>query len=229
MTSNKSANDFGWVKLRKKYIKAHKAGSLSDITLKIHRALSWLRQAEITEDIDSSFIFLWIAFNAAYADIDTYESSRNEKLIFESYLEKIASLDQNNTIHSMIRNQFSQVIIELVGNKYIFEGFWKYHRSGQGNWEVEFEEDKVKLNDALNDTSNVDNINTKTILPLLFGRLYTQRNQLVHGSATWESKMNRDQIRNGRKILGVLIPVFIEIMMKRPRDNWGKPFYPVVP
>jgi hypothetical protein len=36
--------------------------------LRVHRALSWLNRAEQEpDDHDARFIFLWIAFNAAYA------------------------------------------------------------------------------------------------------------------------------------------------------------------
>ena len=39
------------------------------LSLRVHRALSWLDRAEKeTEDIDAKFIFLWVAFNAAYAN-----------------------------------------------------------------------------------------------------------------------------------------------------------------
>jgi len=38
-----------------------------DLNLRLHRALSWLKRAEMAEDDDGRFIFLWIAFNAAYA------------------------------------------------------------------------------------------------------------------------------------------------------------------
>ena len=37
------------------------------VRLRVHRALSWLEQAEQTTDLDTRFIFLWIAFNAIYA------------------------------------------------------------------------------------------------------------------------------------------------------------------
>jgi hypothetical protein len=29
-------------------------------------------------------------------------------------------------------------------------------------------------------------------------------------------------------ILGFLMPVFVDIMMDHPGEDWGKPFYPVV-
>lgn len=36
------------------------------------------------------------------------------------------------------------------------------------------------------------------------------------------------RFRDGDEILGFLMPVFIDIMMDNPNENWGKPFYPVV-
>lgn len=37
------------------------------LRLREHRALSWLRRIEQAEDADGRFLFLWIAFNATYA------------------------------------------------------------------------------------------------------------------------------------------------------------------
>ena len=65
------------------------------------------------------------------------------------------------------------------------------------------------------------------MLTLLFNRLYILRNQLVHGGATWKGKVNRSQVQDGKRILGTLVPVFVEIMMDNPQEDWGKPYYPV--
>ncbi|TLS78362.1 hypothetical protein FE236_01005 [Mariprofundus erugo] len=66
------------------------------------------------------------------------------------------------------------------------------------------------------------------ILSFLFNRLNVLRNQLIHGGATWNSQVNREQVKEGRMILAFLLPCFIEIMMNNPHEDWGKPFYPVV-
>ncbi len=42
--------------------------------LRVHRALSWIARAEEAEDADGRFIFLWIAFNAAYADESEFQT-----------------------------------------------------------------------------------------------------------------------------------------------------------
>jgi hypothetical protein len=66
------------------------------------------------------------------------------------------------------------------------------------------------------------------ILEILFDRLYTLRNQILHGGATWNSKVNRSQVQDGQSIIGFLIPNFLQIMMDNQNENWGKLVFPVV-
>ena len=69
---------------------------------------------------------------------------------------------------------------------------------------------------------------TATILSILFDRLYVLRNQLVHGGATWNSSVNRQQVHDGAAVLGSFLPVFIDIMMDQADADWGAPYYPVI-
>ena len=62
----------------------------------------------------------------------------------------------------------------------------------------------------------------------MFNRLYTLRNQLVHGGATWNSQVNRKQLRDCVRLLGKLIPVLITLMLEHPDTLWGDAVYPVV-
>src|SRR3546814_5794703 len=49
--------------------RAIRAGFPETMGLRVHRAISWIGRAEACgEDDDARFVFLWIAFNAAYAD-----------------------------------------------------------------------------------------------------------------------------------------------------------------
>ncbi len=70
--------------------------------------------------------------------------------------------------------------------------------------------------------------NTQLILEILFDRLYTLRNQLMHGGATWNGKVNRSQVTDGQLIISFLIPNFLEIMMNNQNEDWGKLNFPVV-
>jgi Zn-dependent oligopeptidase len=44
------------------------------------------------------------------------------------------------------------------------------------------------------------------LLEVVLDRLYTLRNQLVHGGATYKSEVNRSQVIDGKNILSMLVP-----------------------
>lgn len=62
----KGALDHAALKTKQRAIRA---GFPETMGLRAHRAISWIGRAEASgDDDDARFIFLWIAFNAAYAD-----------------------------------------------------------------------------------------------------------------------------------------------------------------
>ncbi len=200
------------------------------LTLRVHRALSWLRRAENEkDDLDVRFILLWIGFNAAYAgDLDraleSDERVGNERERFDQFFAALVDMDAGNRIYSVIWERFSQEIRLLMDNKYVFAPFWRHHAGqfGGAGWEVSFDSAKRAANRALAEKD------TAVVLSILFDRLYVLRNQLVHGGSTWDSSANRNQVRDGASLLGCLLPVFIDLMMDNPDAEWAMPMYPVV-
>jgi hypothetical protein len=69
---------------------------------------------------------------------------------------------------------------------------------------------------------------TTTVLSIILSRMYTLRNQLIHGGATWNGSVNRDQLRDCSAFLGKLVPFVIKLMMDNPDTLWGDACYPVV-
>jgi len=206
----------------------HKQRSLRDgfpenLGLRVHRAISWLQRAAQEEnDPDVAFILLWVAFNASYAEDD--HAMAREKQLFEDYFHKVLFLDDSGVIADAIWSKFSGPVRVLLDNKFVFQPYWNHLNGipGNENWERSFESAKHVSNKALM------NNNTSVILSVLFDRLYVLRNQLVHGGATWNSRVNREQVRDGCAILSFLLPCFIDIMMEHPNEPWGPPYYPVV-
>ena len=66
------------------------------------------------------------------------------------------------------------------------------------------------------------------LLGIELDRLYVLRSQVMHGEATCQSKINRDQVRDGCNMLACLMPVIVEIMEQSGTDDWGDIYYPVV-
>lgn len=196
----------------------------ADLNLRIHRSLSWLKRAEISDDDDGRFIFLWIAFNAAYANeiSDSYRLSEQEA--FKGFLEKLCALDSEKLIDGLVWKEYSGSIRVLLDTPFVFQSFWDFHcgKISEEEWTQRFEKGKKMAHQALASG------NTPILLGLLFNRLYTLRNQLIHGGATWNSSVNRKQLHDCVKLLGKLVPVIIGLMVSNPATLWGTACYPVL-
>jgi hypothetical protein len=195
-----------------------------NLTLRLHRALSWLQRAEQAEDIDGRFIFLWIAFNAAYAtDIDEkYRLSEQEA--FKAFLSKLCDLDREHHIEKLVWAEFPGAIRVLLDNPYVFQSFWEHQkgRLSAPQWEKRFADGRRHAHDALAQRD------TAEVLGVLFNRIYTLRNQVMHGGATWNGTINRDQLRDCTSLLGKLVPLIIVLMLDNSDTLWGDASYPVV-
>ncbi len=195
------------------------------LQLRIHRALSWIGRAEQeSDDDDAAFIFYWIGFNAIYSEDRQDAEWVREQESFREYFGKIVGLDGREVVYNAIWQRFSNEIKDLLNNRYVFEPFWKHHNRvpGYRNWTSLFAESKRNAEVALYE------YDTETVLSILFSRLYVLRNQLIHGGATWRSSVNRDQVRDGRRIMAFLTPIFVSLMVSNPDVNWGAPYYPPV-
>lgn len=62
-------------------------GFATPLTLRVHRALSWLRRAEAEiDDDDVRFILLWIGFNATYAGDVSQASGQDARRERDAFL-----------------------------------------------------------------------------------------------------------------------------------------------
>ena len=205
--------------------RALRAGFPETMGLRVHRSISWIGRAEAAEDDDGRFIFLWIAFNAAYADEREFQGpAPGERAAFADFFAKMVRLDAERRIYNEIWEGFAGPIRVLMQNRYVFHPFWQHHNgiAGYEDWEEKFRASAAAFARSFADQ------NTARTLSFVFDRLYVLRNQLVHGGATWNSAVNRNQVRDGASILGFLMPVFVDVMIDHPHDDWGRPFYPVV-
>ena len=192
------------------------------LNLRLRRSLSWVDRAEREgEDGDAAFVFYWIAFNAAYGR--TGGNQDTERQLRKHYFQKIVACD-SDTVQGAIWPDLVTPITMLMNNQYVFEPFWKHHNGEPGcqDWEDKYEASRKRVNRALG------RLQTMLILEELFASLYTLRNQLLHGGATWRGSVNRDQVRTGAAIMAVLVPCMIEVMIMHPEADWGVPRYPPV-
>lgn len=195
------------------------------LSLRTHRALSWLQRAEQeTDDPDARFVFLWIALNAAYANEIRDREKFTERRVLVWFLDKLVKSDRERHLYEAVWENFPESIRLLIDNRYVFQPFWDYQsgRVDEATWLAKFEHSKKVARKALG------RMDTTKVMSVMIDRLYTLRNQIVHGGATWNSSANRNQVRDGTKILEFVVPTVIYLMMTTPDQLWGEACYPVV-
>ena len=229
--------------------------------LRIWRAISWVERAEkenkiaealyeklkavVDVDLDAKFIFYWIAFNAAYGQykpINWDKESQNfpkswEFGCIDKYLDNVLAIDVNKEISNTTWNM-RYSILAFMGNRYVFRDLWDFHRAENDptKWDGSSQEESFKkeyrdVEDALGNAYRV-----RDVLSILFKRIYTMRCQFFHGSSTWKSPLNREQVEHGAYIMECLIPLFVSVMINDSRmindtnhNRWGDLQYPRYP
>lgn len=191
-----------------------------NFTVRITRADTWLARAKQfgnAEDPDLTFVLYWTAFNAAYARDPAGGKAERE---IKNYFRKLLSRDRG-AIHDTIQACFPDPIENILKNRYLFLPFWNFlnGKPKSASWEHCFQEANERALAAMG------NEKTCIVLETVFNRLYTLRNQLVHGGARWNSNRNRDSVSDGSRLLESLIPLFIDIMRANQNGIWGRPFY----
>jgi hypothetical protein len=191
--------------------------------VRLYRAVSWLICAsEQSKQPDLAFISHWIAFNALYAaDVDPV-SPTAERERFRIFIRKLVSHDEHNRIYSILWEKFSGSLRVLIENKYLFKTFWDHQRGLTSGWEQSFQRANEAAMHHLNDRR------VSEFLEIVLDRLYILRNQLIHGGSTFRSSVNRESVKTGNRVLELLVPVFVDIMMKNPGEDWGEIHFPVV-
>lgn len=139
----------------------------------------------------------------------------SEQETFKSFLDKLCSLDTSHSIEKLIWTEFPGSIRVLLDNPYVFQSFWN-HQSGkisESQWKERFANGKRAT------SATLASRNTTAVLGVLFNRIYTLHNQLVHGGATWNNSINRNQLRDCCNLLGKLMPLIILLMLDNPSPH----------
>lgn len=193
------------------------------LIVRLHRAISWLKAAEEHEkNIDLQFVGLWISFNACYAIDDRSELTLTEREMFSEFIGKLVGCDREGHFFQLLWKKFSGPVRMLIENEYVYKPFWDYQRGQIKDWkrlhQRSIDESKQYLSVG----------NVAALLEVVLDRLYVLRNQLLHGGATYKSKVNRSQLRDGCNMLKLLVPLTIELMLNNSELDWGKVHYPVI-
>ena len=190
---------------------------------RLHRALSWLSAAQQQhDDADLRFILSWISFSACCAVGDDGTQPLEEQQAFRQFIEQLVALDHDEKIYHCLWHQFSGPVRALIKNPYVFAPFWQSQRAGNDDWKPQFDLSSVAALNALSRKKVAE------LLGIVLDRLYVLHHQVVRGGATYQSRVNREQVEDGAGLLMALMPTVIDIMLRHNDHDWGELAYPVV-
>ncbi len=193
------------------------------VNLRTYRCLSWLKKAEsLRNDLDMRFISLWIAFNAIYAK--DVEFAISDKSAFNQFIHLINNR-AGEDLYQITWKKYSSEIRIFLENKFVFQGFWDFHNGeiSEEAWLEDFTKEKERTKRSLETQDSAG------LLLILFNRIYTLRNQVFHGGATYGSRANRRALINACDLLEVYTELFLQVILENPDESeWGKPYYPYI-
>ena len=190
---------------------------------RVHRACSWIdrveREAEST-DHDVHLVSLWIAFNALYGQWDPYKlEPKSERKSYRDFCDRLRKLDRDKQIDSFMQDH-KRLVVKICEDPFISSYYWRNpgldpKRKSRG------------------DVNRIRRMYTEEswakILDELLERVYLMRCQLVHGAATYGSKLNRKSLKRCVMMLRQLLPVLMLVLVDDGVDeDWGALCYPPV-
>ena len=224
---NDSLAPLSAVSLNQEFTRLKARNRLDDhIGLRLRRAISWVTKAENCleeNDIDLALILYWIAFNSLYSRVSNVYTK--EQRGFHGFFVELLVYDKDKKIYDIMWDQFTDQVKAIVEDRYLFQPYWDQLTrpdSAENHWRRLLDKSYQLTLLALGQSD------TPRLLSILFQRLYTLRNQLMHGSATYQGSINRAQVRHGGTILSYIVPQFIELVLDNPEIDLGEPNYPKI-
>lgn len=190
-------------------------------SIRLHRALSWMRHVEELGDEappDTALVHHWIAFNALYGQWD--ESRRmplSDRKSWSDFLTRVLELDVDGRIGAMLE-EHRPLVMKILENEFLSDTFWT--EPGESN--------ARRAMRARHEAPTW--YHGRQWWPLLsrpMDRIYLLRCQLVHGAATFGSGLNRTSLKHCNIMLGHVLGAVLHVMIDRGGDeDWGAMCYP---
>jgi hypothetical protein len=194
----------------------------SENASRMHRAISWLYACEENINDDLAFLSAWIGFNSCYS-VPPKSAGEKEYDRISDFLADIIRMDRSNLITSYVFEEQVGLIDSLMNNQYLFRNFWISIHSQEEGWEQEYNSINAQIQKHRDVKNTLDHCND------ILKRVYVLRNQLIHGAATYESSMNRDQMEICMIFMRGFLLRIINVMIANPRKDWGQINYPPLP
>lgn len=189
--------------------------------VRFHRACSWLDQAQQMDADqlgDLVLIEQWTALNALYGRWNEEQGEPvSDRQALRAFLESILTLDSSHHLVTVLQDHRG-LVLAIVENAYL-NGYF---------WDEPNEESRVRLSKSkFKAQSWYVEKRWLLLTELLLERIYLLRCQVVHGAATFGSKLNRKALNHCTLMLGHLLPAILRVWIDHGADiDWEPLCYP---
>ena len=171
---------------------------------------------------DLGFIAGWISWNALYCRWDDDGHAERDFAGMRTCLGDLLKMDREGFIEAWVYGNRNS-IAAVLSDPFLSHHFW--HAIGRDDGDVD---PNLHIDPTLTDRL-IHQGRWANLLEQVFGRLYVLRNQLIHGGATPNSSVNREQVQRGRIIEGFVVAAVQAIIHgNNPWHDWGPLPYPVL-
>lgn len=204
-----------------------------EIALRCHRAKSWIGKAEKLaerepQDLDSQFIFLWIALNALYGQPRVRLDKQSDKTRPPDDLYHLGVFIKDLCDHApaaaLVRRRLAPELenaVNLLKNPFLLRDYWEEGLTEATQAEL--------WNDIDNAKRDWTNGRISHFLKRLSRRLYILRNQIFHGCSTDRSTSNRDSLETAVPVMTKIVPALLDALKAHGATltSLGAPFPPL--
>lgn len=188
--------------------------------IRVHRCVSWmLRIEQITDDQpEARFLYAWIALNCLYSRWNATDNEPDrDSPSRRDWLGHLSRLDPDTITAALKRHR--GLVKKVLQNPYLSQTFWRdpHHPKAKG-WATE---------DANHLDRNMKDGHVDKVLTQVMDRLFVLRGQIIHGSSSGGSRLNRKTLNDCQRLLDSLLPVLAWVFTEHgSREKWPEVCYP---
>lgn len=195
------------------------------IRIRLHRCWSWMERIEELENAgvghdDPKLIYYWIALNSLYGRWDDHAREPiGDRYSLGSFLDRIFDYDHDELIPQLLTEN-RELVKAIVGDEFLNKYFWQ----DPGENEARKAQNTARKLPSMHYEGRFGHM-----LEMAITRIYFIRCQLVHGAATYDSKLNRDAVARCSKFLGEFLQAVSSIIIDHAwKEDWGSLCYPPI-
>jgi hypothetical protein len=190
----------------------------TDLQSRLYRATSWIVRAgsqQHERDPDGRFIFYWIAFNALYGQVQSFDDARtSDSQDQHNFIARVCAIDKDGALTESLRTLQGSEMQRLLENEFLYRDYWQDGFTDE-------------LADVIANAPNLSKGRLSWYLIQVFDRIRILRHQIFHGCAKDGSGANRESIEAAVSVLEALVPTIGDVMLRGGDDEeWGPVSFP---